>query len=132
MSPTWGVRIVSDFEITCCNKTYSAIRYSVKPYREGCIKENYRKCYCTECKQDIVYYERKYKQKNRKDSGRLRGERARVYEIGLDKKEIVNHKVQKGSKTASQWFHSFKGIKYDHNGKSYGRVFNPIQELIAV
>lgn len=127
---------MSEFEIKC-HGVFRAKRFRVvKPAINDVIKEEYKICDCPICGLVIVR-QREYKKLPdkplKKSHSRLRDKKALDYlvETLYNRTELIDYSEPKGSKSASQWFHGYKGIQYDHNGKSHGSVVSiPQKELV--
>ena len=107
---------MSDFEVKCCNKTFLAKRYRVKTYLKDIVREEFKIFLCPVCGALIIERLRENK-KGKKHYKRLTGFKAQFYLIGLEYKEILQKKVETGTKSKFNWFYGRNNKRYDHNDK---------------
>lgn len=127
---------MSDFEIVCCNLTYKAKRYRVKPYKTNCISEEYKIVTCVKCGTLKIDVKRTVLRPNKKEfsyTQHLHGKKAQEYLFDLayfnrQITEIHDEKIKTGSKTGINLFYGVKNSIKNFNDKTVGsRVTNPIK-----
>lgn len=108
-----------DFLIECCGK-FLVKRYKVKPYLKGVLREEFKEGRCPKCGQLIIVRTRLCKKENGKlkiYTEKLCNQNAQFYLAGLDRSEVHNSIVEKGSKNLAGWFYGRNNKRYDLNNK---------------
>lgn len=129
---------MSEYETKCCNRSFSAKRFEVKPYIGDVEKESYKKATCPVCEQLIVERVRVFKKQGNtthKKRHRLIGLEAREYLFllnyrNIEVKEIINKEVEKGCKSNINWTYGENNSIKNFNDKTVGsRITNPINTI---
>lgn len=118
--------------IECCSRKYLVKRYSIKPFYPDIIKEEFTRLdECANCHKIIIEVFRTRKKadgtQKKMPKIRLSGYGALNYLCELNKRDITpkrifNYRVEKGSKSAANFFYGHKNKRKNLNDKSYGKV----------